>query len=51
MPMEDAIAKIGGMRTSTVRRNPLGSLQSLLEPRPCVPQRGSTIEDEPLGLR
>ena len=28
-----------------------GSLQSLLKPRPCVPQLGSTIEDQPLGLR
>jgi hypothetical protein len=30
---------------------PEGSLQSLLELSPCVPQLGSTIEDEPLGLR
>jgi hypothetical protein len=28
-----------------------GSLQSLLELSPCVPQLGSTIEDQPLGLR
>jgi hypothetical protein len=30
---------------------PRGYLQSLLELSPCVPQLGSTIEDEPLGLR
>jgi hypothetical protein len=28
-----------------------GSLQSLLKLSPCVPQLGSTIEDEPLGPR
>src|SRR5258708_17935245 len=36
------------------RSRPAGhtsSLQSLLKLSPCVPQLGSTIEDEPLGLR